>query len=125
MPIATARPRPKAMARVAVTRTPRSAKLTVSVGRRKLRGHSPQMNSQKPRIISAKPSVATARTIGSLCASRGAIKRPYNRAKAVEAATAAIQPSHCGKPESAICHASSALKAPSAPWARLRTPEAR
>ena len=30
------------------------------------RGHSPHINSMKPRMTRAKPSVATARTIGSL-----------------------------------------------------------
>ena len=76
MPNVTATPRPKAMARVAVTRTPISSNTMVSVGKRRLRGHSPQMNSQKPSTMSAKPSVATARTIGSLWARRGAIIRP-------------------------------------------------
>ena len=66
MPKVTATPRQKAIARVAVTRTPITSNPRVSVGRRKLRGHSPQMNSQKPSTMSAKPSVATARTIGSL-----------------------------------------------------------
>ena len=35
-------PSPKAIARVNVTRTPRSSKLIVSVGRRSRRGASPQ-----------------------------------------------------------------------------------